>query len=415
MLKCRSAIFFGTKPSKTYAPEWSWKNTANNHCTDPSLDSQDWQWNPTVQNQIRRATQLALQAEHSTGKPQTALLLELDATASQLMANAAEIYEIEKGMHWSSHMHSCRLLCKSCPSSFFAYAISNGLTSFVEAQLTSSTKAKAESEKISPLVYAIWDCPLSARKVLAYPAMVSMLLRAGFNPNDRSSGSTPWQDLLKFIRKKLANCSASALSATFDSAWVDTCKLFILYGADVRADERDGEQFPSVWETLEPAFRHLSPEPLRELKTMIKDGELRSDSASQTAYRDSRSQRQIPKHRMAAQKSNRPRRRRYHNEKSQPRTRCDRTKDDDYRWGSNKPRSFDQQTTQDKPYHEFDGLPYHTSDRDHDNRFRSYHPFPRNPGYYDRHSGSRGAEWRKCDTPWVSRPDMGYPARWRPY
>ena len=388
MLKCRTAFNF---------------NGSTQHF-------QVWEWNTTVLSQIRRATQLALQAEHSTGKPQTALLLELDATASQLIARAEDT---QRGAHWSDHMHSNNLACGSCPASFLAYAISNGLTLFVESQLADSAMEKGKIEGKSPLLYAIWDCPLSARTVLAYPAMVAMLLRAGFDPNETSDGSTPWQSLLDFIRSKQTNCSASALSATFNSAWLDTCKLFVLYGADVRIDEREGVRGPLVWETLEPAFRHLPPGPVLELKKMILDRENRLDSADSQSFRAWRQMHH--KNRSFSQRSHQPRRRRYRFDKGMANAKCYAIKHEDYEQRRSKVPRSGRYYRQNDLHLEPDRYQYHACQRDYDDRLRFHDPFPMTLSAHEPYYGSRDEEPRKYYDPWEFRQDPGYPPRWRPY
>ncbi|KAL8830631.1 MAG: hypothetical protein Q9170_005649 [Blastenia crenularia] len=220
---------------------------------------EDFSWDNIVLKQIRMATNLALRAEGSTGKSQTNSLLELDATASQLIAVADNS---TKGVHWTAHMHSYDVGCPYCPRSFLVYTILNGLTSFVKAQLTRpSIQGRDTTElKQNLLEYIIWECPLATKASTASSAMVAMLLEAGFDPNERTDGLTPWEQVLKYIERS----STWSDNRRLDSSWIDTCKLFIMHGADVKTSDN-----LLIEPILKAAFRHLPPEPVHELEKLV--------------------------------------------------------------------------------------------------------------------------------------------------
>ncbi|KAL8942792.1 MAG: hypothetical protein Q9211_001246 [Gyalolechia sp. 1 TL-2023] len=181
---------------------------------------EDCSWDKTVRTQIRMATNLALRAEYSTGKSQTSLLLELDATASQLLAVASNSVG---GIHWTAHMHSYDVGCPYCPRSFLVHTILNGLTSFVKAQLAcpSIQSEDMTHTKQNLLEYIIWECPLATKASTASSAMVAMLLEAGFDPNEWTGGLTPWKQVLKYIERS----STWSDNRRLDSSWIDICQI----------------------------------------------------------------------------------------------------------------------------------------------------------------------------------------------
>ena len=96
------------------------------------------------------------------------------------------------------------------------------------------------------------------------PSMVAMLFEEGLRPNSDYCGSTPWRYFLKFLtcrhtRRKLP------------SPWVDICKLYILFGADVKAGCEVFGKWKSTLEVLESAFQHLPVESSQELKRLALD------------------------------------------------------------------------------------------------------------------------------------------------
>ena len=97
------------------------------------------------------------------------------------------------------------------------------------------------------------------------PSMVAMLFEEGLSPNDYSCGSTPWQAFLEFLAKR-EHLEYNWASLT---PWVDVCRLFVLFGANVKFGCMLSGEWKSTWEVLESAFQHLPCESLQELKTMV--------------------------------------------------------------------------------------------------------------------------------------------------
>ena len=224
--------------------------------------------------EVKAVMLLALQAEGSTGKAQTALLDAIDTTAS-LVAFARKDND---GGHWlGTRIHNGGNICKCCgswdlrPDSLLALAVRSGLTLFVRDFIRRCAGLKKGYRGRSLLQYATWHDPDYKDthndfgfRCKAQLSMVAMLFEEGLRPNAESCGSTPWLSLLKFLTCEYA-------IGLLPSPWVHICKLYILFGADVKAGWKVTGKWKSTWEVLESAFQHLPVESVQELETMVLD------------------------------------------------------------------------------------------------------------------------------------------------
>ena len=226
--------------------------------------------------EIRAMILLALQAEGSTGKAQTALLDAIDTTAS-LVAFAREDHGGGPGL--SALLYKTYeiggIVCEDCglydlrPDSLLALAVRNGLTLFVRDFIRRCVGLKRGYRGRSLLQYALshaWGYTDTHNDTIlkVQPSMFAMLFEEGLRPNSASCGSTPWRSLLKFL-------SCTKTLGKLPSPWVDICKLYILFGADVKAGCEVSGKWKSTLEVLESAFQHLPVESFQELERLILD------------------------------------------------------------------------------------------------------------------------------------------------
>ena len=225
---------------------------------------------------VKAVILLTLQAEGSTGKAQTALLDAIDTTAS-LVAFARND---NNGGHWLSLLlhkeyHIGGTIygdcdsCNSCPDSLFGFAVRNGLTLFVRDFIRRSAGLKNGYRGRSLLEHASWralDYKHTHNEISfqVQPSMIAMLFGEGLRPNAKSYGSTPWRALLAIL-------TSEPPLGLLPSPWIDVCKLYILFGADVKAGCEVSGEWKSTWEVLESAFQHLPSESLHELERMVLD------------------------------------------------------------------------------------------------------------------------------------------------
>ena len=224
--------------------------------------------------EVENVILLTLQAEASTGKAQTALLDEIDTTASLFAFGRND----NDGGHWLSYLlHETYHIddpgrrqiyavcdsCDRCPDSLLTFAVRNGLTLFVKDFIRRVPGLKKSYGGISLLDYATWYSPNdNGIRFTVQPPMVAMLFGEGLRPNDESCGSTPWLALLKFLTRDFGR-------RKLPSRWVDVCKLYVLFGADIKAGCNVTSKSMSTWEVLESAFQHLPGESLQELERMV--------------------------------------------------------------------------------------------------------------------------------------------------
>jgi hypothetical protein len=99
-----------------------------------------------------------------------------------------------------------------------------------------------------------------------------MLFEAGYNPNRYYDvpKSTPWLFLLEFLNASVKDSERRLdFIHGIDLLWVDVCKLFLLWGADINICIKCKRGTRSMWEVLRAAYRHLPPESVLELKRLI--------------------------------------------------------------------------------------------------------------------------------------------------
>lgn len=229
---------------------------------------------------------VALQAENSTGKAQTALLESLLLTIRELNPELKSyfsnmeldmlLYDLYEGAAYAP-----------LPKSLLIFGFTNGLTLSVRDAIRQTKSLKGIYGKRSLLEYATcYRAGLSAHASMVtdyqaglqvYPSTVAMLFREGLRPNEQSCGSTPWRALLEYFARE---------DRTLPVPWLDVCKLFVLYGADLKADcEVFGER-KSAWEILKSAFQHLPGESLQELERMVLDRGGGRDSIRDRQFRN---------------------------------------------------------------------------------------------------------------------------------
>ena len=236
-------------------------------------------WNNDLWTAIDASMRLAVRAEHSSGSAQPELLRVLDHIVSELWL--AKRADLSTTLHWSADLHSLELVCKRCPSSLLEFATISGLTLYVKNELNVGVKyPRGTSSARSLLDYATVHKPWFAEMATAQPTMVAMLLEAGYHPNEISGGSTPWNNLLKYMAHKGEICErlhgeyADDLDYTmFDSSWLDVCKLFVLSGADLYTGNWDKvhKEYIFAWRILAMAFEHLPGPSFLELQRMFEE------------------------------------------------------------------------------------------------------------------------------------------------
>ena len=223
---------------------------------------------------VEEVIYLVLQAEDSMGVAQTALLEAIDTTVSL----AAFARNESNGGHWLSYLlhmgtsfhkngqsrrSGCHW-CDRCPCSLITFAVRNGLTLFVRDFIRRSRGLKRSCGERSLLDYATWYDSGDQNMPPIRPSMVAMLFEEGLRPNDASCGSTPWRDLL--------GCLATVKGRVMlSSPWSDVCKLFVLFGADVKVGCMHKGKWKSTSEVLESAFQYLPGDSFQELKRMVLD------------------------------------------------------------------------------------------------------------------------------------------------
>lgn len=227
---------------------------------------------------VNHTMAIVLQAEASTGPSEMALLDEIDRMLSRQS-------EFKKSSQWCWPWAMGLTKIIGGPHlrirSFLAYAVQLGLTKYVKAklELTGVRGFTKILGKRSALDYATWANPKCSE---AYggptlpwlqPEMVKMLLESGFDPNWRSrqhATTTPWISLVQFFETSII---ADAHRQHFGLLWLNIVKLYLLFGADVRAYQGRAIPSRSVWPIFKKCFAHLPSEPALELKRLIEEKE----------------------------------------------------------------------------------------------------------------------------------------------
>lgn len=267
-------------------------------------------WGEETWSTIEYAMAMAANAEDSTGQAQTALVDEIDKTAA-LIESRCNRPPLRS--HWSANMQAREQgPCKNGPSSFLAYAISNGLALYVKAKIGHRIH-EADHESDRPLLdYATFHLTIHRLKRLEklHPPMLALLLQGGLDPNLHHQSPSPWKKVLSHIYARSTEVSES--TEVLDPSWLEVCKLFVLHNAHtwlrclpfdanpvIRASQEG--QFPkrSPLEIVNIAFSHLPYDSVEELRAMMvkSSGFLNSSGAasSRKRRRDSRKKTLIPR------------------------------------------------------------------------------------------------------------------------
>ena len=248
--------------------------SANGHevsvADDQSLkNTRVWDWNLNTWIDIVWVISLALQAEDSTSRAQTETLEILDKTASCSARLAGSPWQ----GHWTARLYRSVDICTRCPESFLEHAVSCGLTLYVRSVLgKSSYESTNFHEARSLLDFATWFVPERTITHEIKPAMVAMLIKNGSHPNERCYGSTPWRKLLDFLAQKYFDNSYREFMGPVHPSWLETCKLYIMGGADLRVEHWYPERkYMTAWQILSVVFENQAPEKLSELKCLFEE------------------------------------------------------------------------------------------------------------------------------------------------
>ncbi len=155
---------------------------------------------------------------------------------------------------------------------FVSYAVQFGLTEYVGEKLRQFGKRNGPHEGVSLLQYAVRCAP----PVLRYPRcskMVLLLLRHGEDPNERFQGYSPWEEVLKSIRR------GEVLSTTVDEGfrreqqleYINIIGYLIEAGANPQAYVKDGETNHTAMSLL-CTVRSNFPEAARLEETLRRRG-----------------------------------------------------------------------------------------------------------------------------------------------
>ena len=211
---------------------------------------------------VQGALSHALQAENSTGVAQTLLLDELEKAVLEICASSGRRH-FHNGpcqVPWSTQGNDF-----GYHGSFLNYAVSKGLTRYVQVKLGQQAISINKASSRPLLEYATTYTLEPSRVISAQPAMVAMLLEAGMDPNEERRNGSPWSKILIRLSKAVEKRDE------LDSAWLDTCKLFAMHGA--ACDEHKlweaTKVYSSVFELMKQAFSHLSQDSVQELRGML--------------------------------------------------------------------------------------------------------------------------------------------------
>jgi hypothetical protein len=239
-----------------------------------------------TRDHIEDSIQYAVTAENSTGRPQVALIDNLDKTAAELWSGSYKYSSSKKYSSSETPIHvlhateSARLPHWTQQTQrqggylipethFVTYAISKGLTLYVQAKHGRRLLTLNRTAKSPLLVYAVgFDAEDELRH--PQPSMISMLLKAGLGPNQTFAESTVWLHLLgRLVRQ-------SSTGEVIDPVWATVCKLLLLHGADIAAtipDTRHELTSPwrrmSVTEAIDFIFSQGSHDTFLEMREIV--------------------------------------------------------------------------------------------------------------------------------------------------
>lgn len=197
-----------------------------------TLDNKLEGWQDSTWRLIDQAMSHALKAENSSGKAQVALLDELDRIAAQIENRSSSRQTAEtqrQDLHWSALMHPRDQACSKCPESFLTFAITRGLTLYVRAKIGNCIRLFNDTSKRNLLEYATFYAPSRrvGKETVVHLQMLALLLKGGVDPNENFDPGSPWTNILSHILQR-----AKTPNVKLEPWCLDTCKLFLMYGAD---------------------------------------------------------------------------------------------------------------------------------------------------------------------------------------
>ncbi|ERF73759.1 hypothetical protein EPUS_09357 [Endocarpon pusillum Z07020] len=250
-------------------------------------------WGFYIWNLLDRAIQFTCKAELSTGHAHVDLVDEIHKVATDLLPPGRSLpwFTDDRGMH----AEFCQQTCTCLSITFVQYAILQGLTHYVrrkfsDIQFLQSDSASSFLDIATGLSLSLEDKTEKAyspssdgrkgtrkhiRRLLGLngscdnrpvPSMVKMLLELGLDPNEKRGGSTPWLNLLNHLE------TLRTQKSHLDSVWIDICKLYILFGADLngirRWDKLLGERLP-IGRRIKDLFCDTSSPSAEELFLLV--------------------------------------------------------------------------------------------------------------------------------------------------
>ncbi|KAI9695651.1 MAG: hypothetical protein M1820_008498 [Bogoriella megaspora] len=214
-------------------------------------------WGRHIISLIDSAISFARYAESSSSQSHVSLVDELDKTATALYGPTNEHWSIESMMQWEDYRYAETRIpwsraWHSQEPSFLIHSIVRGLALYLGANIGSKLLSLDQESPIPLLDYATGASgelkylstitPFHMKSItdshtLSYndlnvrplPSMITMLLHVGLNPNTMRSNTSPWTSFMEIVQSRIAS------KGTIPLNWIDTCKLFLIYSADIAA------------------------------------------------------------------------------------------------------------------------------------------------------------------------------------
>lgn len=285
-------------------------------------------WGVYLRRLLDNAINFVAKAELSTSKAHVALVDEIDRVATRLLP-------VDRCLPWIAddrgvHAQFCQVTCSCLTITLLEYAVLQGLTLYarhklgasfysapyespyhlldvaIGAQLSLEDKTKIDHtvvtgrqrkpgvhEFISTTYILTRGMPSGQEQsrhsaqpdTRPLPSMIQMLLDFGFDPNEKNRSGTPWLNLLEHLE------GLKTQASPLKSVWVDICKLYILYGADLQDHGRNKNASggtTSVAQRIKELFYDTPGQSTDELFQMInqralKDPRKRSREEEQTS------------------------------------------------------------------------------------------------------------------------------------
>jgi hypothetical protein len=246
-------------------------------------------WGKRIATLFNEALFFARRAEESSGKSDLILLQDLDDLATAMFPH-------RDLTHWSSDFMGVGEAndpteSDSTKASFAAHAVYKGLTLYVESMSAASVQLiNSESPLFllsmatgSEPVFKAYIAPFRSRLLLKESrlkdfapgpnsAMIKVLLDKGLSPNESRGHKSPWRELLEYMQR-VSGRKPSPLNK-----YIDTTKLFILFGADLTCTflDTDGSGTEkTAAEVLLTVFRELPRSATQDLFQMVVEGRQR--------------------------------------------------------------------------------------------------------------------------------------------